>query len=170
MDVPPGVAQRAFRLLQDWNHIPGSSDPGGTIEYKELEAWFVQTRDLLESADRREIGEKEIGKILAASPMDDDGFWPHQAIRELIEDASSSDIEIGFHLGITNRRGITSRGMDEGGQQEIHLAEKYEMYARSFADEWPRTAHMLREVAQSYRLEATSHDSDAERFRQGLVR
>ena len=48
--------------------------------------------------------------------------------------------------------------------------EDYRRQADQFADEWPRTASVLRIVADNYEAMARREDSRAERFRRGLER
>jgi hypothetical protein len=168
-DVHPRVAQNAYRLLRDWKQIPGSDEPGGHVDEDQLRAWLAEVRRLLAEADREVIGEQQIGQVFAHAPVDDeDGTWPPLAVRNVIEERASTDLELGFHLGINNKRGATSRGLDEGGGQEFKLAQQYDGWAEPIADQWPRTAAVLRAIADGYRREGRTHDEDARRFRAGL--
>ena len=67
-------------------------------------------------------------------------------------------------------RGVTMRSPGDGGTQEWELAAKYKQQANQFADEWPRTAAVLRRLASYFEQEARREDERAERFRRGLER
>jgi hypothetical protein len=88
-------------------------------------------------------------------------------VRDLIEQISSADLEQGIEHGRYNRRGVVTKSLYEGGHQERQIAEHYERDARTVADQWPRTAVMLRRMAALYREEAARGDREAE-LRQDL--
>ncbi len=60
------------------------------------------------------------------------------------------------------------RGMLDGGDQEFELATKYRKQADQFADRWPRTAAVLRGLAEDYEREARRYEEEAERRRKGF--
>lgn len=161
-------SQRAFELLTSWRTIPGSTREGAA-DADELRRWVRQARELLQKRGRQRIGDEMIGQMLSGSPPDPDGAWPHSAVRDLIEEIASEDLERGIEVGIYNSRGVVSRSPDEGGDQERGLADMYDGYARLVADRWPRTAAMLRRIRDGYRQEALHEDHDA-RLREDLSR
>lgn len=69
----------------------------------------------------------------------------------------------GFLIGVYNRRGVTSRGMLDGGGLERALASDYRKWSRACALEWPKTAALLEKLAKDYETEARRHDDRAER-------
>jgi hypothetical protein len=77
-------------------------------------------------------------------------------------------MERGFMVGVHNKRGVTSRGMTEGGQQEFDLAADFEAKAELIEATHPRTAGALRQIADSYRAEGQRNDEEARRFLEGL--
>jgi hypothetical protein len=87
----------------------------------------------------------------------------------MIEEIGSIATERGLCTGILNRRGGTIRNPEEGGKQERELAAGYDQQAMAIADEWPRTAAVLRSVAGRYRSDALRHDDDAERARNDII-
>jgi hypothetical protein len=68
-----------------------------------------------------------------------------------------------------NNRGVTSRGLLEGGSQERALADHYRQKADLIRDEWPRSAALLVGIAESYESDARRNDADSERWREGLA-
>lgn len=84
------------------------------------------------------------------------------AVRDLINDLGSEHIELGFELDVYNGRGVVSRSLTEGGEQERRLAERYGGHADALNDGWPRTAAMLRRISDRYASDARREDVRAE--------
>lgn len=168
-EVDPALAANAYRLLREWRIVPGTT-PDDNVDHDALEQWLEEVRTLLDRSDRLEVGELQIGEVFAYAPADTDGTFPTRAVREMIETAPSDRLERGFVVGLLNKRGVTSRALSAGGQQEYQLAQKYEHWAQAVDASYPRTAQALRSVADSYREEGRRHDEDARRFLEGLDR
>ena len=165
----PMLARNAFRLLRDWRTVPGTNDEG-VVDAAALRDWLTEARRLLREADREDIGELQIGEVLAYAPADPDGTFPTLAVRDALERAPSDHLGRGFAVGLYNKRGVTSRGMTEGGQREYQLARQYDDWAVRIEATHPRTAAMLRSVAEGYREEGRRNDEEAKRFLEGLDR
>ena len=72
-------------------------------------------------------------------------------------------LETGVHIGAVNQRGVTTRDVYDGGQQERALfAARYRQWAKQTAGSWPRTSRVLRGLAESYEREAQREDAQAE--------
>jgi predicted Zn-dependent protease with MMP-like domain len=84
------------------------------------------------------------------------------AVRDVIDNLSSEHIERGFELGVYNGRGVVSRSLTEGGEQERRLLERYKGYADALNDGWPRSAAMLRRISDRYASDARREDARAE--------
>lgn len=161
-----GRARNGYHLLSSWNVMPGVVD--GKIDQDRLRAWLDEVRRLLDERGRLEVGLVHFGHVLASAPPDDDGSWPPEVVRDLLEELQSEEVEGGLSTELVNRRGVTSRGLEEGGVQEMELAAKYRADADRWADEWPRIAALLRGIAKSYEADARRNEDSAERFRRGL--
>lgn len=147
-------ARAGYRLLSSFKKVPGENV--GDIDFDVLSEWVREVRRLAESLDRKVIGDQYIGRLLAHAPHDkQDGAWPNQKVRELIDEICSEDLDKGIRIERANMRGVYSKAMYEGGKQERALAEQYRAWARA-AQNWPRTAFILKEIASGW-------DSDAER-------
>ncbi len=169
-NVPPAVASNAWHLLQEWKIVPGSKAVDGEVDETELDAWLKQARDLAKEADRWEIADVYIGQVFAHARTDEDNSWPTLPVRNAIERTGSPELEDGFKTGTYNKRGATVRDLTEGGRQERALATKYREYASKVQDGWPRTAAVLRNLADGYESEARMHDEEAQRFLKGMDR
>ncbi len=161
------VATNAYRLLYSWNGAPGVAEDG-TLDGDSLRDWVSGALRKLEEADRKETGEVRIGHVLAYAPAGSDGIRPAPEVRNLLEEIQSDQVEKGLQTEFYNQRGITSRGPEEGGGRERDLAKQYQEQAGVVADEWPRTATILRNLAKSYEHDARYNETKAERQRQGL--
>jgi hypothetical protein len=166
-NINPALATNAYRLLREWRIVPGTRDDG-TVDGVALIEWLEEARTLLAEADRIEVGELQIGEVLAHAPEDPDGTFPTRPVRDVLESAPSNRLGRGFVIGLANKRGITSRGVTEGGKQEYDLAAKYESWATAIQATHPRTASDLRDMADRYRDEGRRNDEEAKRFLEGL--
>jgi hypothetical protein len=160
------LATNGYRLLSSWKHPPGLI--GGKLDVAAFMRWLEEAKPLLQAADRYEIGMSQLGHALFGVPADEDGTWPSEGVRDLLERLQSEEVEEGFYVEILNSRGVTSRGLEDGGKQERDLVKKYRTSADQFADKWPQTATILRNVAQRYETDARRNDESSERFREGL--
>jgi hypothetical protein len=146
------IALNAYQVLGAWRTIPGTT--GDSIDSDQLMDWVRRTRELLVGAGRLDIGDQQIGQMLSASPPGRDGAWPHESVRDAVEASESQHIIIGFRIGAFNARGVTSRGLLEGGAQERALAKRYRSWAAAVRKRWPRTASALDELAHGYERDA----------------
>jgi hypothetical protein len=154
-------ARRGYELLYSWRGYPGFQEDG-SVDSKELRDWINRARQLLKERGREIIGDQTIGGALIYTPPDPDGAWPHVAVRNIIEELGSEQLERGIEIGVYNSRGVFMKSPTAGGEQERQIAEKYQGYANQVADRWPRTAAMLRRIARSYISDARREDIDAE--------
>ena len=150
--------------------FPGVATQMGEVDPEELDSWVETARNLAREAQRSEVADAQIGRVLAHAGGDEDGTWPKRPVRDLIESLSSSELESGCQAEVYNSRGPTSRGLLDGGAQERELVKKYDDLASQIRDGWPRTAAILSSLARGYEREARRNDEEAERFRQGMGR
>lgn len=156
-------AHRSYSVLQHWHTLPGLGEDG-TIDGPHLTAWVRDARLAFADSKRAAIGDEQIGQVLASSPVGSDGVWPAEAVREIIENIGNARLDTGLHIGKVNKRGVTSRGVFDGGDQERELEKHYREMATKISTRWPRTARVLRGIADSYQQDALRHDSVAERM------
>jgi len=165
-DIEPerakALASHAFRLLSNWKQVPGVVN--GALDAAALQEWVTNARQLCTKAGRADIGDDQIGKILAAAPADPDGTWPATPVRDVIEKIRSPYLEDGLFAGKRNLRGVTTRGMLDGGAQEKTLAEYFRRNARAVELKWPRTKDVLELLAKSYEGDGRRHDNEVERI------
>lgn len=160
------LASRAFSVLQSWHRCP-TTGPDLKPDLVTLRVWVEQARAALAEDNLLGPGDREIGRALAWAAPDDDGTAPPRAVRDLLEEVRSDQLDHGLETGIYNRRGWTSRGVFDGGKAEHGLATGYREAADA-AVGWPRTAKLLRQLASSYERDAAYIESAAEALRRGV--
>jgi hypothetical protein len=148
----------ARTVLDSWHLLPGLRDDG-SIDGKELTDWVEAARKQCAETNHVTGGDLQIAEILARSPSDPDGAWPHTAIREVIERLQNQVIERHVPTAVYNKRGVTTRGVFDGGDQERALAKRYEDMAKQVSPKWPRTGGILNELARSYYRDAAREDT-----------
>lgn len=154
-------AHLASELLRSWDVVPGT-DNNGQIIYEKLKIWVNRARELCEKLDRKEAGNSHIGQVLAHAKSGEEGIWPPEAVCKIIDEIQSGRLDSGFMIEIHNKRGIVTKSLSEGGQQERKLAEQFRGYAEKWSIRYPRTASILIKVAEEYENEAKREDKEAE--------
>jgi hypothetical protein len=155
-------ADAAFRIFMHWRHVPGFQQPEKP-DAEGLKGWVREARRLAARSDRKEIGDLVIGRMLAHAPNDDDGAWPHRAIRDVIEEVGTDDLASAIRSEHINKRGASWRGLTEGGAQERDLATQVEGWASVVGPRWPRTERLLRSISEMWEGEAKRWDQEAAR-------
>ena len=149
--------QVAFTLIRGMRTVPGKS-PDNAFDYEFLKVWVEQARSLAAEKDRSVTTDITIGNLLAYASDDPvDSCWPHQAIRQLMEEIGSDDIERGIATERVNMRGVFSKALYEGGQQERDFADQYDRWADKMTT-WPRCARLLRAIAEDWRNQGLDPD------------
>ena len=163
------AASKAWSVLHHWRRIPGLRDDG-TVDSGVMQDWITQALEEFAKQELVTLGSGYIGEMLAKAPAessDEHGIVPPPAVRDALEALRSSGIEHGLARGISNLRGVHSRGLMDGGNDERELADRYREQADIVGDRWPRTARVLRLVADSYDSHGRIHDIQSERFARG---
>lgn len=153
-------ATASFELFRSISILPG--DTGAVIDQEKLDNWVDQARKLSSEAGRGGIGDHQIGNYLGHCSGGADGIWPHEAVRNVIERVKSSEMERGLAISRFNSRGIVSRGIYDGGRQEKELAARYRDNAHNLELSFPRTASILRELADDYDRHAHYEDREVD--------
>jgi hypothetical protein len=151
--------QLSYSLLRHFSDIPGRTPAG--MDAETLRSWIDQVRELGRETDRIAVTESNIGRLLAHSPPDADGAWPHRCVRDEIERLQSKELERGIQVERHNMRGVYRKEMFEGGDQERFLAKEYRQYAEAAAA-WPRTSALLVAIARGWDRDAAREDLEAD--------
>lgn len=129
-EIPSHVVDAAWTLLHDWHTpLPGAVD-GTPPTAEQTQAWVTAARVALRSRGREQIASVVISEALSGPATDEDGTWPSEAVRAVLEHEHDKELENGLHIGRCDQRGVTVRHPYAGGTQERESAEQY----RSWAD------------------------------------
>jgi hypothetical protein len=139
----------AWSVMQAWHGVPGLRIDG-TIDGDHLAKWVSDARLLFADADREDIGDELVGQVLSRSSVGVDGIWPAECVRDILETIGSVNVETGLEAGSFNARGVTTRGVYDGGVLESKLSAQYREWAQRSATRWPRTCRVLRRLADVY--------------------
>lgn len=151
-------AERGYKLLEGLERIPGHNDVG-ELDSDLLADWIRSVREACAELDRLDVADISIGKLLSEAPGGEDGIWPCEPVRRVMEDLHSRNIMRGAHTGLYNSRGAVWRG--EGGDQERHLAATYRGWANALQYTHPFVAELLTGMAETYEHEANREDTEA---------
>jgi hypothetical protein len=110
------TARLSYSVLSHFSLLPGQS--GTDIDAAALSRWIDEVRRLGAETDRAQITDNYVGHVLAHAPADPDGAWPHRVVRDEIERLSSDDAERAIQIERFNMRGVHSRGIYQGGDEE----------------------------------------------------
>ncbi len=157
-DGDAAIAQNAWSVLHAWR--PRLGEPGG-IDSRNLRSWVERARAELATRDRADIGDHQIGQTLSGPSLGADSIWPAEEIRKLIEDLQSTNFGSGLVIGVFNSRGVTTRGVYDGGAQEWALAAKYRRWGEAVINRWRRTGGVLTQLGDEYERDARRQDLEA---------
>ncbi len=143
-----------FRLLR---RLPGTNIDA-TIDIQVLSSWTNQARRLCEQYGRATVGDSYIGQLLARAPSEEDGSWPCRSMCEVLESVASEEVARGFKIGVYNARGVVTRKLNEGGNQERELSAKYRVWTQRLAFDYPYVANIMESIAEHYDEEAERED------------
>ncbi len=161
------VAEIACQIIFYCHRQPGTRKDG-SIDRNAFLSFISEARRLCREADRFVICDQTIGQILAHAPADPDGIWPFEPARNILDQPELEEMRRGFCIGVLNKREVTSRGPDEGGDQERDLASRYHnSYARSVRSSYPNVAATFDEIARSYERQGQREDLEAQLAREG---
>lgn len=158
------AAQNAYTLLQSWKGYPGEGLPEEERDQR-LEAWTTEVLKRAREEGRGRNASVHVAEVLARAPSASDGDWPCLAARRLLESGMDPELAANLSLAKRNLRGMTGRAIDEGGAQEIEIAERYREASRRMEIDYPRTAAMLDALARRYEGEAERHEARAQAVR-----
>lgn len=149
------LAMAAYRALDRAKRLPGTRADGG-VDLGKLRTWVIAARKLARSCARGDIADSRIGSLLSAAGPGEDGVWPVEEVREILEDVGNDVMASGLRTGRYNARGAVAR--EPGGDQERELVARYRGWSQRIANRHPFAARILDDMAATYEGEAEWHD------------
>jgi hypothetical protein len=166
-EAEQAAARNARRILHACLRQPGTADDG-SVNFEAFSAFVRKARELAGEQDRLGPCDSQLGQIIARGPVGEDGVSPFEPARDLLEAVSSEDMLSGFIVGCLSKRGTSSRGAFDGGEQERDLASSYRAHAKALEITHPRVSAALERLARTYDRDGSMHDHDARLRREGL--
>jgi len=155
------IAMNAREVLETWYLVPGVQEDG-SVKEEDLSKWVEETRKLAETRGYLKGCDLKLAEVLSRIPSDKDGMWPHVALRNTLERVKSSMLDEHIPYALYNSRGVRTRSMNEGGDQERKLAVDYHEWAKAMKAKWPRTSKVLKSLAKMLDSDAKREDVDVE--------
>lgn len=155
------LAENAYTIMEAWRSYPGAELDDTTARDQRLHDWAVTVLELAEQSGHGKIAQHEVAKVLARPEHGPDGHWPSEAARRLLQSADYPELSRALRTAKHNLRGVWTRSLDEGGEQERDFAATFKRSADAMRTTWPETALMLDELAASYLAEAEGEDLSA---------
>ncbi|MDE0498542.1 MAG: hypothetical protein OXH86_14435 [Acidimicrobiaceae bacterium] len=147
----PGLA---FSVLRSWRTVPGSQRDG-SIDATALNGWIDEARRLLAKRRRLDIGDEYIGHALAGAQVGDDEIRIPRAVRDALEHCRSKYVDSGLRLALSNdETGGAAKVTESAIAEHEAAATRFSDQAVLVADRWPRSAHVLRDLAEGSRAQA----------------
>ena len=143
-------AQRAYKLLADWEHPPGLRSDG-TFDEECLHKWIMAVKSSCVKSGHWESASHHIGEVFYYAPTDESGLWV-EPVCKLLDSKDDVKYRRGLTIRIYNSRGAYGFS---GGKAEIELAEKWECIATHAENKgFVRLGASLRDIGRSYREDA----------------
>ncbi|MEX2244085.1 MAG: hypothetical protein WD716_09605 [Fimbriimonadaceae bacterium] len=139
----------AYFLMHEIKSVPGALAEG-ILDSVALQSWHREAMALAKQEQALNGYMHLLGTLFAYSPVGEDGVWPHEAVRAILDELDNARLRGTMVAEINNQRGVHARRRDAGGQQERELAAKYTVMANAVEVSSPESARILRAVADSY--------------------
>ncbi|MGG2105222.1 hypothetical protein [Lysinibacillus pakistanensis] len=144
------LGKQAWNILFKLKFCP-CVDENNEITEEKLEAWVKVFLGEIDKNGQGKIGRTILGECFAYSPRNNEEMFPHIAVCTMFEKYYTEDIGKGFVLGIFNSRGVH---WGTNGREEVHLATKYENYARKIRIKFPKVSSELLKISEDYKRQA----------------
>jgi hypothetical protein len=152
----------AWTVLREWRTpLPGSVD-GQLPTTEDMLRWVESVREMLTASGHAQVLPVVLGDALSGAVADEDGTWPSEPVRDVLEILRDTDLDEHLAVARMNQRGVTTRGVYDGGAQERALADQYSAAADRVRGRWPRSGALLDGLSRSYRDDARREDRSAE--------
>ncbi|WP_434739338.1 hypothetical protein [Micromonospora sp. SH-82] len=156
------ASDAAWAILREWRTpLPGCTD-GQLPTTEDMLQWVKSVREMLTASGRARVLPRVLGDALSGAVTDEDGTWPSEPVRDVLEILSDTELDDHVAVARLTRRGVTTRGVYDGGAQERALADQYRAAADRVRGRWPRSGALLDGLSRSYREDARREDHSAE--------
>ena len=88
-----------------------------------------------------------LGSLFAYSPIGKDGHFPHEFIRDVIEEIGDDQLHNAYYCEVRNQRNCY---VITDGSSDLALADKYKKEADFLRIIYPKTAEIYKDLSDSY--------------------
>ncbi|CEP80562.1 serine protease [Paraclostridium sordellii] len=145
--LKPELSKKAYNILSKLKSIPGYNNKDGVVDIDKFNNWIDNVYKLSKEKGYIRAYEYCIGMLLSYSPNGEDGIWPHECVREFLDNNFSERISKEFIIGKRNQRSVYTA---TAGREELKLAHEYLNYAEQMMFEYPITGSILNAIGESY--------------------
>ena len=134
-----------FSIFHEMHFCPAEKDDN--VNYNELKQWVDNFRDILENQDQSSLCDTIIGGLLPYSPVDEDGYMPCKAVRQLIEEYHTINLHSAYFTTELNKRGVFTAS---DGKAEKAISQNYKTNANMIREMSPLTARIYDDLSEYY--------------------
>lgn len=138
-----------YELETDIKFCPGEEN--GSISEVILNKWIDLFNNRLGNQGQAYLFYIKLGKLFANSPTGSDGLFPHEVVREKIEEIGNDELINAVAKSIIYGRGAY---WSTGGKEEFKLAQKYRELSKKFAIHYPKTSKIFSIISTDYFMES----------------
>ena len=139
------MANKVYSGFDKAKFCPTEKD--GKVNYESLEEWLDKFKELLILQKQDKLFGNLIGRLLAYSPIGEDGYMPCESVRVIIEEYYSESLKTSYVVA---------------GRSEMKLHQKYRNNAEALQCKYPHTAEIYFDLSASYKWQADRERRRAE--------
>ncbi len=149
---------QAQTIQRDLNAQP-CTDERGEVNEQLLKNYITTLLQLAKEKNMMNATYSMIGQLLANIRFNES--YPPDYLCELIEDLNNDYVDSAFSSKLFNKRGVVTRGWNEGGGIEYAEQNKYHTYAEKTRYSYPRITKVFKELAKQYQYMGQQEDIEA---------
>lgn len=149
--------QILYGLYYDAHFCPGEIE--GKIDEDVLTKWLRDFETSLTEQKQKSLLSSLLGRLFAYSPIGRDGYYPHEYVREVIEQKIDASMSNAYRVAEFNKRGVHTV---DAGESEKALALHYQENAEAIRVEYPKTAEIYELISKGYFTDAKAERERAE--------
>ena len=151
------LANKIYSGFDKAKFCPTEKD--GKVIYDNLKAWMEKFRELLIKQKQERLFGNLVGRLLAYSPIGEDGYSPCEAVRMVIEEYYTDSLKTAYVVAEENKRGVHTV---DAGKSELILHQRYQKNAEALQERYPYTADIYFAISDNYKREAEYERKRAE--------
>ena len=134
-----------FTLYRKAKFCP--AEENGIVYEEKLRQWMEEFRTCLMESNQSRLFSGIIGRLLSFSPAGEDGYEPHESVRNVIEDYYDDKLNNSYSVEVQNRRGVFT---PTAGRKEKEISQHFKENADAIKVLWPKTAEIYYGISDSY--------------------